>query len=62
MDDRYFTARAETYSSGTPGRALAQVRTNHFVADDPALPAYGGRARPRTPRSSSSPASPSAPS
>ena len=42
MNDRYFTAQAETHSSGTRGRALNKVRTNHFVIDDPALPAYGG--------------------
>ena len=39
---QYFTAQAETYSSGTPGRAINKVRANHFVIDDPALPAYGG--------------------
>ena len=37
-----FEAEAETYSSGTRGRALGKIRTNHFVADDPALPGYDG--------------------
>ncbi len=40
MGDRYITAQVQTYSSGTPGRALCSARTNHFVADD--LAAHGG--------------------
>jgi len=30
------TFQAETVSSGTHGRAVASIRTNHFVVDDPA--------------------------
>lgn len=41
-DENIFTAQAETVSSGIQGRALVSVRTNHFVSDDPDLPAYGG--------------------
>ena len=33
---------AETYSSGTRGRALSKIRTNHFVVDDPASLPYEG--------------------
>jgi uncharacterized OsmC-like protein len=33
-DTRYLTGEVRTYSSGTPGRALWQARTNHFVTDD----------------------------
>jgi uncharacterized OsmC-like protein len=33
---------AACYSSGTPGRAIVQVRGNHLVTDDPATPYYGG--------------------
>jgi len=36
------TYRAETSSSGTRGRALSTIRTNHFVVDDPAPPPYDG--------------------
>jgi uncharacterized OsmC-like protein len=38
------TGSAACYSSGTPGRAIVQVRSNHFVTDDPAEPAsyYSG--------------------
>jgi uncharacterized OsmC-like protein len=36
------TGRAACYSSGTPGRAIVQVRSNHLVTDDPATPLYGG--------------------
>jgi len=32
------TGSAACYSSGTPGRAIVQVRSNHFVTDDPAEP------------------------
>ena len=34
--------RAETASSGVPGRALGRVRTNNFVVDDYAFPPYNG--------------------
>jgi len=34
--------RAETASSGIPGRALGRVRTNNFVVDDYAFPPYNG--------------------
>src|SRR5262245_53613288 len=40
MDDRYITARVQTYTSGTPGRALSSARANHFVIDD--LASHGG--------------------
>jgi uncharacterized OsmC-like protein len=30
------TFTAETVSSGAQGRAIASIRTNHFVVDDPA--------------------------
>lgn len=33
------TGSAACYSSGTPGRAIVQVRHNHFVTDDPSEPA-----------------------
>jgi uncharacterized OsmC-like protein len=33
---------AACYSSGTPGRAVVQVRNNHLVTDDPSGPHYGG--------------------
>jgi uncharacterized OsmC-like protein len=33
---------AACYSSGTPGRAIVQVRSNHLVTDDPATPLYKG--------------------
>jgi uncharacterized OsmC-like protein len=38
------TGSAACYSSGTAGRAIVQVRSNHFVTDDPAEPAsyYNG--------------------
>ena len=36
------TGRAACYSSGTPGRAIVQIRSNHIVTDDPATPHYGG--------------------
>jgi uncharacterized OsmC-like protein len=38
------TGSASCYSSGTPGRAIVQVRSNHFVTDDPSEPAsyYSG--------------------
>jgi uncharacterized OsmC-like protein len=38
------SGRAACYSSGTPGRAIVQVRSNHFVTDDPATPSsyYNG--------------------
>jgi uncharacterized OsmC-like protein len=36
------TYTAASYSSGTPGRALGTIRTNHFVIDDPAPAPYGG--------------------
>jgi uncharacterized OsmC-like protein len=32
------TGSATCYSSGTPGRAIVQVRQNHLVTDDPAEP------------------------
>ena len=34
MADRFTTSSARSYSSGTQGRSIAQVRTNHFVIDD----------------------------
>jgi uncharacterized OsmC-like protein len=33
---------AACYSSGTAGRAIVQVRSNHFVTDDPSSPHYNG--------------------
>jgi uncharacterized OsmC-like protein len=42
MSDRYITATVQTYSSGTPGRALSSARTNHFVIDDLATHEHGG--------------------
>jgi len=33
------TGTAACYSSGTPGRAIVQVRENHIVTDDPSQPA-----------------------
>jgi len=36
------SGRAACYSSGTPGRAIVQVRSNHLVTDDPATPLYDG--------------------
>jgi uncharacterized OsmC-like protein len=33
---------AATYSSATAGRAICQVRSSHFVTDDPAGAPYGG--------------------
>ncbi len=38
------SGRAACYSSGTPGRAIVQVRANHFVTDDPSTPSsyYNG--------------------
>ena len=38
------SGRAACYSSGTPGRAIVQVRSNHFVTDDPSTPSsyYNG--------------------
>jgi uncharacterized OsmC-like protein len=36
------TGSAACYSSGTPGRAIIQVRQNHLVTDDPSTPGYGG--------------------
>ena len=38
------SGRAGCYSSGTPGRAIVQVRSNHFVTDDPSTPSsyYNG--------------------
>jgi uncharacterized OsmC-like protein len=30
---------AACYSSGTPGRAIVQIRQNHLVTDDPSQPA-----------------------
>lgn len=41
-DDGMFHFEAETYSSGTPGRALQKVRENNFVIDDPAPDPYNG--------------------
>lgn len=41
-DDRFFHFGAETYSSGTSGRALQKVRGNHFVIDDPDFEPYNG--------------------
>lgn len=34
MSDRFVTARARSYSSGTKGRCITNARTNHFVVDD----------------------------
>ena len=38
------SGRAACYSSGTSGRAIVQVRANHFVTDDPSTPSsyYNG--------------------
>ena len=36
------SGRAACYSSGTPGRAIVQVRSSHLVTDDPAGPLYNG--------------------
>lgn len=38
------TGSAACYSSGTPGRAICQVRSSHFVTDDPSEPSayYNG--------------------
>src|SRR5438552_14091256 len=36
------SGHAACYSSGTAGRAIVQVRSNHFVTDDPASPLYNG--------------------
>ena len=41
-DDRYYTFQAETFSSGTPGRAFARIRNNVFVVDDAARAPYHG--------------------
>ena len=41
-EEGFFQFEAETYSSGKPGRALQQVRTNHFVIDDAAFEPYNG--------------------
>lgn len=41
-DDRYFTFHAETFSSGTRGRAFARIRNNVFVVDDPSGAPYDG--------------------
>ena len=40
--DRYFTFHAETFSSGTKGRAFSRIRNNVFVVDDPSRPGYDG--------------------
>lgn len=40
--DRYFTFQAETFSSGTQGRAFSRIRNNVFVVDDPSRPGYDG--------------------
>jgi uncharacterized OsmC-like protein len=42
MEENVYYAKAESYSSGTPGRTLMKVRGNHFVSDDPDHPRYGG--------------------
>ena len=34
------SGRAACYSSGTAGRAIVQVRSNHFVTDDPSTPSF----------------------
>jgi uncharacterized OsmC-like protein len=34
MSERYVTAGARSYSSGTRGRCITSARTNHFVVDD----------------------------
>ncbi len=36
------TGTAACYSSGTAGRAIVQVRSNHFVTDDPSSSYYNG--------------------
>lgn len=41
-DDRFFNFEAETYSSGTQGRALQKVRSNNFVIDDANRDPYYG--------------------
>lgn len=38
MASEVITGSAACYSSGTPGRAIVQVRHNHLVTDDPAEP------------------------
>jgi hypothetical protein len=40
MDDRSLTAEVQTYSGGTPGRALRSARTHPCVIDD--LASHGG--------------------
>ena len=34
MSERFVTAKARSYSSGTSGRCITSARTNHFVVDD----------------------------
>ena len=38
MASEVITGSAACYSSGTPGRAIVQIRHNHLVTDDPAEP------------------------
>lgn len=38
MADELLVSRVRSYSSGTPGRALNQARTNHFVIDSSTNP------------------------
>ena len=38
MPSDLITGNAACYSSGTPGRAIVQVRSNHLVTDAPAEP------------------------
>ncbi len=35
MDENLIVNRVRSYSSGTPGRCLNEVRTHHFVIDEP---------------------------
>jgi uncharacterized OsmC-like protein len=37
MNEELVYNRARSYTSGTPGRALNQVRNHYFVVDDPSL-------------------------
>ena len=41
-EDSFFHFEAETYSSGTSGRAFQKVRGNNFVIDDPGPEPYNG--------------------
>lgn len=47
MDEDLIINRVRSYSSGTPGRCLNQVRSHHFVIDEP--PHAGGLGEEITP-------------